>query len=142
MDFNALMDVLNSRDVVPADETFYIEDLNVVSTANVSIATITAVIQGQLVAVSGDSRRYLDKPNPTIGELLAISRALSTLARKVEKRANGLVRQAEHNAQIRPVQRTKAIEWAARNAKPAKTTKSRTSSVPVKTKKVKSAVAK
>lgn len=115
----AIRDLIDAVVYVPADETdaCHIIDMDIVSTSNVAIATVSAVIQGEVVTVTGDSRRYLDEPNPEIGELLAAGRALEKLARKVLKRANGLVTQADHNVRIRPEQKARRIAWEASQSK-------------------------
>jgi len=93
------------------DPNASVEILDVIQlvTDHASITEITAIVQRDLVKVTGTARRSPeDKPNRQIGQMLATARAYNALGRTVERRARGLV---EHHADIkvqRPVQRLKS----------------------------------
>lgn len=76
------------------------------------ITEVEALIQGQLVVAQGTSRRNPeDKHVPEIAKLLASGRALQSVARKLQRRADGLMVHQEKIAQQRPLQLEKSAAW-------------------------------
>lgn len=66
---------------------------------DVAIAKVGLWLENEVVQASGVSRKHPgDKFSPVVAKELAIGRALESLGKKLQKRANGTVKQNEDNA--------------------------------------------
>jgi len=114
IEVNMSQEFFHALEVDPANPVEII-DLEQLISRDACITQITAKVQNDIVQASGTSRRHPgDKANEDIGRMLSYSRCLENLARKIRKRANGLVEQQAHNAAQRPLQLAKAAEWKAK----------------------------
>lgn len=84
--------------------------IKVVTTQDSSIAIATYYGQ-DFIESSGTARRHPDdRSKPSIGENLAIGRALENLGLKLQKRANGIVKQNDDNAARKATQQVEAVK--------------------------------
>jgi hypothetical protein len=76
------------------------------SVAQDNDATVASVTYGAFKATGSSKRERGDHYSPEIGELLASSRALHKMAARMERRANGLIKQQENirNAVHKPLE--------------------------------------
>ncbi len=99
-----------------ADEQTLVDVLDVseLSSRDACIVQISATIFDQPVVAQGTSRRNpADRHDPQVGRLLAYSRAYEQLAKKIARRANGLVKHKDDIAAIRPSQRERSKVYKA-----------------------------
>lgn len=72
---------------------------------DVAIARVMAVVEGEEVEAVGVAKRHPDdRSNPRVAALIAYGRAVSNLAKKIEKRAAGAVKHADDMARNKQVQ--------------------------------------
>lgn len=82
-----------------ARHSVYITIENAVATPDVAGVTLHANIAGRNMVVQGSAKRMPgDKPNKDVALTLAVSRALTALAHKIEKQALGKVKHADDMA--------------------------------------------
>jgi len=75
----------------------------------VTIVTINAIMDGEIIEATGEAVRHPeDKHDPELGLLLAHARAFDSLARKLDRRAQGLVKMNDHNKEYKKRQEEKA----------------------------------
>lgn len=93
---------------------------------NVTLVRIDLATPFGVMTGTGSAKRHpTDKARNDIGETLAYARALRSITNRLERRARGLVRDADHNAAQRPViaaaraAREAAAVVAAKNDHPA-----------------------
>jgi hypothetical protein len=78
----------------------------IISLADRDAVVVHAYYQG-ITAAASTKREPGDKPDAAIGADLATARALALLARKLERRARGAVRHAEHVKADRAARKTR-----------------------------------
>lgn len=84
----------------------------VVLDRDAAIATVSAIVEGQLVIATGSSRRSPeDKPDKRVAVLLAYGRAHESLGNKLNRRARGYVEHNDNIAKQRPEQIEKSVKW-------------------------------
>lgn len=94
-----------------ARHSVYITIENAVSTPDVAGVTLHANIAGRNMVVQGSAKRMPgDKPNQDVALTLAVSRALTSLAAKIEKQALGKVKHADDMAVQQKLDRVKKAE--------------------------------
>lgn len=97
---------------VDPDAMIEILEVNELVTRDASITRITAKIQNDIITVTGTARRSPgDKPNERIGVMLATGRAYAALAKRIERRARGLVEHCADIKEQRPGQRERSDKW-------------------------------
>ncbi len=78
---------------------FEILEIREMAMPDASTVQIITKIQGDVVVSSGSARRARgDDPNPELGYMIALSRALESLQRRVNRRAEGMVRHMDNIA--------------------------------------------
>lgn len=82
---------------------------NTVSAHRATVARVTASVEidGETIReeVTTEALRHPeDKSNPEIGEMLALGRALSSLGRRLERRAQGLTKHADDIKKMKETQ--------------------------------------
>jgi hypothetical protein len=78
----------------------------------VAIATAQISVTGEFISASGVSKRHPDdKFSPTVAENLAVGRALESLGKKLQKRADGIVKQSDDIARHKALVKLSASKF-------------------------------
>jgi hypothetical protein len=89
-----------------------IDQIRSMASRDACIVEITAVLDGALVISQGTSKRTTgDRPDERTAYLLAMSRALQSLASKVGRRATASVDHNDSIARMRPIQKARSAVW-------------------------------
>ena len=89
---------------------------NIALDRDAAVATVTCLVEGQLVTATGSSRRSPDdKFDKRIATLLAYSRAYDSLAAKLKRRSEGYIKHNENISLQRPEQIEKNVKWHLEN---------------------------
>lgn len=76
--------------------TFTIEALNHIVSADACVVELTAVVGNNVHYITGSARRNRgDRSNLEVGYFVALARAMSSLSRKLDRQATGLVKHAD-----------------------------------------------
>jgi hypothetical protein len=97
--------MVNRNKISEAQEAVKIWTSNVDIANDVAIARVWATVEGDQVEAVGIAKRHPDdKANPRVAALIAYSRAVSNLSKRIEKRAAGAVKHADDMARNKELQ--------------------------------------
>lgn len=121
------MKTTNPNDGIQTNLTYknacvVIEDTAMLATRDFAIVELECMVNGVFFRSQGSSRRFLgdkklkaDKPNKDVGIGLALSRALASMSKKIERQAIGQSTHAENMRKIKEVKAKKETKKAKKD---------------------------